>query len=477
MEDKLKLDKSAFIGYKTTKINEEYRLGETLGQGAFGTVRKAVHKVTGQERAIKILKKRQQDERKLFLEVSILSKLTHPNIMEIYEFYEDKANFYIVSELCKGGELFDKITEKGAFKESEACPIMLQLVSAICYSHDNNIVHRDLKPENIMLDSTKNSNPIIKLIDWGGARYFSKNKKMSTIKGTPYYIAPEVIKEVYDEKCDIWSLGVIFYVLLCGYPPFFYVLLCGYPPFNGDTDVEIIQNVQKGKFVFPEEEWGVISPECKDLIKKMLTYEPSKRISAKEILIHPWFSQYEKKVKEDKTVALSAFENMKRFKRNKKFEHATIGFIINQLVSKEDRADLLKQFLAWDKNKDGVLNKEEIIESYRNVYGTIDPDIVENIIKSIDLDGNGVIDYHEFLNCTMNREKILSKKNLQYAFRAFDKDGNGSISIDEIMSIFRKTSNNVDKKVFEKMMKDADSNGDGAIEFEEFNEIMEKFFE
>ena len=269
-----------------------------------------------------------------------------------------------------------------------------------------------------------------------------------------------------DEKCDIWSLGVILYVLLCGYPPF-----------NGDTDVEIIQNVQRGKFVFPEEEWDIISSECKDLIKKMLTYEPSKRISAKEILLHPWFSHYEEKIKQDKSVAKSAFENMKRFKRNKKFEHATIGFIINQLVSKEDRADLLKQFLLWDKNKDGVLNKQEIIESYRNVYGTIDPDIVENIIKSIDLDGNGVIDYHEFLNCTMNREKILSKKNLKYAFNAFDKDGNGSISIDEIMAIFRRTSNNVDKKVFEKMMKDADSNGDGAIEFEEFNSIMEKFFQ
>lgn len=225
MEDQLKFDKSTFVCYKTTKINEEYLLGETLGQGAFGTVRKAVHKVTGQERAIKILKKRQQDERKLFLEVSILSKLTHPNIMEIYEFFEDKANFYIVSELCKGGELFDKITEKGCFKEAEACPIMLQLVSAICYSHSNNIVHRDLKPENIMLENINAQNLIIKLIDWGGARYFSKNKKMSTIKGTPYYIAPEVIKEVYDEKCDIWSLGVIFYVLLCGYPHLMEILM------------------------------------------------------------------------------------------------------------------------------------------------------------------------------------------------------------------------------------------------------------
>ena len=466
MADKLKFNKSNFVCYKKSKINEEYLLGETMGQGAFGTVRKAIHKVTGQERAIKILKKRQQDERKLFLEVNILSKLTHPNIMEIYEFYEDKANFYIVSELCKGGELFDKITEKGCFKEAEACPIMLQLVFAICYSHSNNIVHRDLKPENIMLEDIGKNNLLIKLIDWGGARYFSKNKKMSTIKGTPYYIAPEVIKEVYDEKCDIWSIGVIFYVLLCGYPPF-----------NGDTDVEIMKNVQRGKFAFPEEEWDVISNDAKDLITKMLTYEPSKRISAKEILLHPWFSHYEEKLKQDKSVARSAFENMKRFKRNKKFEHATIGFIINQLVSKEDRADLLKQFLLWDKNKDGVLNKEEIIESYRNVYGCIDQDIVENMIKSIDTDGNGVIDYHEFLNCTMNRDKILSKKNLAYAFKAFDKDGNGSISIEEIMSIFKKTSNNVDKKVFEKMMKNADSNGDGEIEFEEFNSIMEKFFQ
>ena len=466
MEEQLKFDKSTFVFYKKTKINDEYKFGETLGEGSFGTVRRAVHKQTGQERAIKIFKKRQQDERKLLLEVNILSKLTHPNIMEIYEFYEDKANFYIVSELCKGGELFDKITEKGCFKEAEACPIMLQIVSAICYSHSNRIVHRDIKPENIMLEKTNNDNLLIKLIDWGGARYFSKNKKMSTIKGTPYYIAPEVLKEVYDEKCDIWSIGVIFYVLLCGYPPF-----------NGDTDIEIMQNVQRGQFFFPEEEWDVISPEAKDLIRKMLTYDPAKRISAKDILLHPWFSHYEEKIKQDKSVAKSAFENMKRFKRNKKFEHATIGFIVNQLVSKEDRADLLKEFLHWDKNKDGVLNKQEIIESYKNVYGTIDEDIVENMIKSIDSDGNGVIDYHEFLNCTINRNKILSKKNLQYAFKAFDKDGNGSISIEEIMSIFKKMGNKIDKKVFEKMMKDADSNGDGAIEFEEFNSIMEKFFQ
>ena len=118
----------------------------------------------------------------MFLEVNILFKLTYPNIMGIYEFYEDKANFYIVSELCKGGELFDKITEKVCFKEAETYSIMLQLVSAIWYSHLNNIVHRDLKPENIMLENINENNLLIKLIDWGGARYFSKNKKWAQLK-------------------------------------------------------------------------------------------------------------------------------------------------------------------------------------------------------------------------------------------------------------------------------------------------------
>ena len=465
-KENIKIDKASFVSYKTNNISKDYTLGKTLGQGSFGTVRKAVHKATKQERAIKILKKSAQDEEKFFLEVNILSKLTHPNIMHIYEFYEDKANYYIVSELCKGGELFDMITEKGAFNEAEACPLMHQLMSAICYCHQNRVVHRDLKPENILLEDKNRDNPIIKLIDWGGARYFSKNKKMSKVNGTPYYIAPEVLGGTYDEKCDIWSAGVIFYILLCGYPPF-----------NGETDKEIMEAVKKGDFDFPEEEWSVITDEGKDLIKKMLTYDPKKRLSASQVLAHPWFDTFKnKKNKTDKKIAQSALDNMKRFKRNKQFEQATISFIINQLTTKEERNELMKTFTEWDKNGDGVLSKEEILEGYRNTYGSADPDEVDNMIKSVDLDGNGVIDYNEFLNCTMNRDKIISKKNLEYAFKAFDKDNSGAISIDEIMLIFKKTNNDVDIKVFENMIKEADVNGDGEIEFDEFKEIMENFF-
>ena len=466
MEDKnqIKLDKSSFISYKTQSITKEYSLGKTIGQGSSGIVRKAIHKATKQVRAVKILKKSSQDEEKLFLEVNILAKLSHPNIMHIYEFYDDKVNFYIVSELCEGKELFETITSTGSFSEEKACPIIQQLMSAICYCHLNNIVHRDLKPENIIIEE-KNNETCIKLIDWGCARYFQKSKKMSKMSGTPYYLAPEVINGEYDEKCDIWSCGVIFYVLLCGYPPF-----------NGENNEEIIECVQKGKFDFPEEEWSEVSDAAKDLIKKMLTYDPKERPSAKQILKHPWFSQFKTKKSYNKKLAKTALENMKHFKKNKRFEQATINYIINQLITKEERADLEKQFVEWDKNGDGVLSKEEIIEGYKNAYGSVDEDEINNMIKSVDLDGNGVIDYNEFLNCTLNRDKIISKRNLELAFKAFDKDKSGAISIEEIMLIFKKTSNDVDKKVFEKMMKEADLNGDGVINFDEFQEIMEKFF-
>jgi len=163
----LTINKSNFIAYKKGSITKEYTFGKPLGSGSFGTVREAVHKLTGQTRAVKILKKSEQDEDKLFLEVDILARLSHANIMQIYEFYDDNTNFYIVSEYCQGGELFDCITEKGIFSEKEASFFMKQILSAICYSHENNVVHRDLKPENILLDE-KSDNPILKIIDWGG---------------------------------------------------------------------------------------------------------------------------------------------------------------------------------------------------------------------------------------------------------------------------------------------------------------------
>ena len=463
----LKLSKSNFISSKTIPISKEYTLGKTLGSGAFGTVRLAVHKATKQTRAVKVLKKSNQDINLLMREVEILSKLSHPNIMQIYEVFQDQSSFYIVSEYCKGGELFDILSQKGSLSEKDTAHIMKQVLSAISYSHKNNIVHRDLKPENILLDDNS-KDLFIKIIDWGCAMSFSSDKKMHEADGTAYYIAPEVLREEYDEKCDVWSCGVILYIMLCGYPPF-----------NGATDDEIFEKVRIGEFDYPKEEWDHISKDARDLVEHMLTLEPKKRFSALQALAHPWFKKYKDKAVTNRSLSKNVLNNMKKFKNSSRLEQAAIGVIVNQIVSKEERKELLRQFQDWDKNGDGVLSRKEIIDGYKKTYGTVDENEIDNMIHVIDLDGNGVIDYNEFLNCAINKDKILSNERLEVAFKAFDTDGSGKISVDEIMTIFTKGAKNneaANKDVFEKMLKEADDNGDGEISFNEFKAIMKKFF-
>ena len=460
------IHKENIISHKTSNITKEYTFGKVIGTGSYGQVRLAVHRLTKQVRAVKIIQKAKVNINALLNEINILSKLSHPNIMQIFEVFDDNTNVYIVSEYCKGGELFDIISTKGSFTEKDACVIMKQLMSAICYSHQNNIVHRDLKPENILMDNDTDD-LTIKLIDWGCAQTIKSAKQSKQADGTAYYIAPEVLKGEYDEKCDIWACGVIFYILLCGYPPF-----------NGETDDEIYEAVLSGKFQFPEEDWDQVSQDAKDLIKKMLTKDPKKRISALYSMQDVWFKKNEEKSEYDEKLAKKVLNNMKKFKKHRILEKTIISFIINQLIKKDERLELEKQFKDWDTNGDGVLSKEEIINGYRKTYGKVDENEIENMIKSIDLDGNGVIDYNEFLACSINKDKILRNDNLKICFDEFDTDKSGKISVDEVSSIFKQgnNENNNDMEAFKNMVKNADENGDGEISFEEFQDIMNKFF-
>lgn len=459
--DKIKISKGNFVNYKKGLIENDYIIGEVCGSGAFATVRKVTSKNSGQLRALKIIKKQKgTDSTRMYLEVEILKKLVHPNIMQIFEFYEDKKNFYIITEWCDGGELFDMIVDKGSFNEDEAAWIMKQLLSAINYIHSSNIVHRDLKPENILLDTKKNN--IIKIIDWGTARFFEKNKKMNKVSGTPYYIAPEVLFEKYDEKCDIWSCGVIMYILLCGYPPF-----------NGDTDNEILNKIKAGKFTFPDEEWDVVSDEAKELIKKMLTFNPSDRISASDSLNHSWLKEHNKK-KVDINFSIKCLNNMKKFHAERKLQQAALTYIVNNLLTKEERNELLDLFQSFDKNGDGILTKEEIFEGYKSILGEVEASReVERIMHDVDLDKSGTIDYNEFVLATTNRQKVLNKERLEATFKTFDKDGSGSISADEIRSMLG--SSLTDKKALDAIIKEVDSNGDGEISLSEFKEMMVKY--
>jgi calcium-dependent protein kinase len=195
---------------------------------------------------------------------------------------------------------------------------------------------------------------------------------MSKVSGTPYYIAPEVLSESYDEKCDIWSCGVILYILLCGYPPF-----------NGDSDNEIMKAVKKGKYNFPNDDWSSISKDAISLITSMLKFTPKDRPSAGECLSHSWFRLIDNQDKKSSNLSEKVIKNMKLFKSDCKLEQATVSFIINQLISKEERNELLSQFQTWDTNGDGVLSREEIYEGYKKLFGELkaEEEVVRIIIE------------------------------------------------------------------------------------------------
>lgn len=300
----------------------------------------------------------------------------------------------------------------------------------------------------------------IKIIDFGTSQRFEvgSKKKMEERYGTPYYIAPDVLNKSYNEKCDIWSLGVILYILLVGYPPF-----------NGSDDKKIIDAVKKGKFTLDEPEWDDVSEEAIDLVKKCLTYDPDKRISASEALEHVWFKKFAKADKVKKSLASGALINLKNFRAEQKLKQATLAYIVAQCLTREETNRMEEIFAAMDKNNDGMLSKEEIKEGYEEHMGIpIDDEEIDQMFNAIDTDGSGAIDYSEFLMATMNQQQLLSKEKLKQAFKMFDKDGSGTISREEI----KEALGNLDEEMADKMISEVDQDDDGEISFEEFEKMM-----
>lgn len=269
--------------FSTTDIRTVYKFVDVVGGGHFGTVRRAHPKSDPEVTyAVKSILRADiaKDIKLLEEELFILKQVDHPNIVKFHQSFIDYRYVHIVMEYCTGGELFDRIVSAHKFTEKHACEIMEQMLSAVKHLHEHGIVHRDLKPENFLMSDTSEGAEV-KLIDFGLSKRFSNKEqlnKMKTVVGTPYYVAPEVLKGSYDMRCDVWSLGVILYVFLCGYPPF-----------EGDNNKEIFKNVLKSELAFDPADWGAVSPEAKDLVSKMLEKDPAKRITAETCQDHPWF--------------------------------------------------------------------------------------------------------------------------------------------------------------------------------------------
>jgi len=460
--------KTWFIKSKEGKIEDYYSFRpekDLLGQGTYGNVIKATTKDTTQPRAIKIIPKikvRNQDRFKT--EIEIMRNLDHPHIIKLFETFEDARNVYLVMEICTGGELFDRIIKKGHFTEAEARKLFSQIVKAIYYCHENKICHRDLKPENFLLLDETDDCPL-KVIDFGLSQVFGEvtakdgqkqQVQMTTRAGTPYYISPEVLTGKYDESCDVWSVGVILYILLCGYPPFY-----------GNNDPQILEAVKKGVYDFNGPEWKNVSENAKDLIRHLLV-KPEKRYKAGEILQHPWM--LEKDEGASKPLPLN-FGSLKSFRNSEKLKKAALTYIASQM-SEIEISGLSKLFEALDKNGDGVLTFEEIKGGLSGLNEKTAKE-VQTVLDSIDTDQSGSINYTEFIAATMERSVYLKEEKLWACFKMFDKDGNGKISADELREVLGTDEAFMhDISYWEQMVKEADLNGDGEIDYNEFIKMM-----
>jgi calcium-dependent protein kinase len=463
----LRIQASDFINESNRKLSDTYIIGEVLGKGGFGIVKKITHKITREVRAVKILDKTQlasgTDLQNFLNEVAILKTLDHPNIAKLYEYFQDTKKYYLIFEICTGGELFDRVANAGSFSEAIAASYMKDILSVISYCHEKKVVHRDLKPENFLLDTNLDS-AHLKAIDFGASMFFVEGEAITETTGTPQYQAPEVFDHKYNEKCDEWSAGIIMYILLCGYPPFY-----------GKNKDEIIAKVKLGKFSFASEEWESISKDAKDLIKKLLNKRPKTRITASKALQHKWFKNANS-VPLGSGIATKLFSNLSVFNSEMKLQKATYSFIASQLATKSEKEEIYKIFKAIDTDGNGTLSREELIKGFGEFYrGEVD-DIeaeVDKIMEQIDIDKNGDISYTEFVSATMHRNILLSKDKLKAAFEMFDIDKSGTIEAEELKQILGK-SENFNDQVWEDIIKEADQNGDGVIDFKEFCDMMLK---
>merc|ERR1712032_1559821 len=395
-------------------------------------------------------------------EIAIMKMMDHPNIIKLYETFEDHKNIYLVMELCAGGELFDRIIDAGHFTEVQAATVMKQIIQAIFYMHENHVCHRDLKPENFLFSSKDPiDKTLLKIIDFGLSCSFSPGQVLNTKAGTPYYVAPQVLAGKDDASSDLWSVGVIMYVLLCGYPPFY-----------GETDADVLSKVRLGNFSFNAADWKNISEDAKNLIRMLLKMNPKDRYTAQQGLNHEWIMN---KAPEAKNVSLEQgfVDNLRGFRSQNKLKKAALQCIAGNLEEGKIKA-LREIFMGLDANGDGLLTVAELKEGITKSGMKEVPEDLQAIMEDIDSDGSGQIDYTEFLAATLDKKVYTQEEACWSAFRIFDKNGDGKISKEELKAVLGDDSvtAQVGDDTITKLLKDCDRDGDGQIDFQEFMAMM-----
>ena len=488
-----------------------YKELSTLGSGTYGTVKKVcLIKNPSTIRAMKIISKENimesVDSLNFIDEITILKKLDHPNIMKIYECFVDKENFYIISDFCDQGDLLGKLEKLGKMNEIVVKFLMDQIFNAVAYLHSKNVLHGDIKLENILLYTASNNkgrrftsinmdinhlidlqkeinraksvtkrsrnyvndmlNYEVKLIDFGCSKYFvnkKKHQKLSGIIGSTLYCSPEVVDDLYDEKSDEWSCGVLMYILLCGEPPF-----------QGNSEEEIFQKIKKCEYSFKPQEFKDVSDNCKDLIRKLLEPKKRKRIKACDALRHPFFTTFfnpNKAMTENKD--LNILKNLLNYKKAlSKFHETIYAFLCNNYISIDEEKKLRAVFRYVDKEEKNSLNKEDLKKAIKEINVDISDEKFNELYKILDANQNEIIEYQEFLRATCDKNSLLTEENLRNTFLAISGgEEKEFINKDDIKKFMFRDSN-IQEQIFNEYLEQFGMQKDDKINFDQFYDII-----
>ncbi|XP_042507299.1 calcium-dependent protein kinase 28-like [Macadamia integrifolia] len=446
-------------------FDKKYSIGKLLGHGQFGYTFVATDKSTGERVAVKRIEKNKmilpiavEDVKR---EVKILQALTgHENVVQFYNAFEDESYVYIVMELCEGGELLDRILAKkdSRYTEKDAAVIVRQMLKVAGECHLHGLVHRDMKPENFLFKSTKENSPL-KATDFGLSDFIKPGRKFQDIVGSAYYVAPEVLKRRSGPESDVWSIGVITYILLCGRRPFW-----------DKTEDGIFKEVLRNKPDFRRKPWPNISNSAKDFVKKLLVKDPRARLTAAQALSHPWVR--EGGDASEIPVDISVLSNIRQFVKYSRLKQFALRALASTL-NEEELADLRDQFHAIDVDKNGAISLEEMRQALAKdlPWRMKEPRVLE-ILQAIDSNTDGLVDFPEFVAATLHVHQMEEHDSEKWqlrskaAFDKFDLDRDGFITPEELrMHTGLKGS-------IDPLLEEADIDKDGKISLSEFRRLL-----
>ena len=453
------------------KLKENYEIIKKIGSGPLGSVYKAKNVYLKNIVAIKIIKKSKDsndDELNIKEQINILKKLSHPNIVKIYEFYITDNNYQLITEYCK--KEFSKYIKR-SFTEKQLAVIFYQILSGLSYLHEQKIIHRNIKLKNIMILEkeediiSKEEYYWIKIVDFHTAEIFKGNQKIINKNFNSYFSSPEGLKNNYLEKSDIWSVGIILHIALTGKVPF-----------DGKTDEEINYKIANIPYNNLDPRLLAHSSEVKDLLEKLLEKDINKRFTANEALNHEWFQKYNGRAlfsNFHQDEIQQYINNLCNYSCESKISQLVLAFIVHNMPESISIYNILKLFRYFNLSGNCKLTKAELkkgLYNYRNEEQV--NKIVDQLFLLLDGDNNGYIEFEEFLRACVDKKHILTKENIWYAFKFLDNKNENAIDVETLMKAFDAKPNKMLEAVFNKTLNNGDKDHNGKITFDEFEEII-----